>query len=150
MRISNNFDDMSFNDKIKLLGFDFNNHANNEQILDKLFLHGKYANQSIENLTSSDINQLKTALSEINNNNKIAIFSKLLRKDLISEAYYKTQIGRYGSLQIWCRFFILNQLPGDRIEKINNIEKLPLPNLLKRFLETSFALKDTQTQSPRP
>ncbi len=151
VNIPNNFDDMSFNDKIKLLGFDLNNHANNEEILDKLFLHGKYANQSIENLTSSDLNQ-KTALSEINNDKKIVIFARLLRKDLISKEYYDTQTWRYQikSLKNWCKHSIFNQLPGDLSEKNNEIEKLPLPKPLKGFLEEDLAQKDTQTPSPRP
>ncbi len=133
IHLPNNFNGMGFNDKVELLRFDFNSHANNEEILDKLFLHGK------------------AALAEINNDQKIKIFAKLLSKNLISKKYYETQIGRYGTLQTWCRYSIFNHLGDDQNEKLNNIEKLPLPTRLKDFLkEQDIAPTNNQINSPRP
>ncbi|TLY47276.1 MAG: hypothetical protein E6K54_06555 [Gammaproteobacteria bacterium] len=142
---------MGFNGLIQLIGLDFNNQVNNEAVLDKLFLHGKYAKQAAENFTSYDFNNHKAALAELNNDKKINFFAKLLRKNLISKEYYDTQIMRYQitSLKTWCKHSIFKQLAANHSEKVNEIEKLPLPNPLKRFLEKDFAIADRQP-SPSP
>lgn len=147
--LPNNFHDMGFNNQVKLLGFDLNNPANNEEIMDKLLLHGKYANPSTENFPSNNLSQHKAILAEINNDQKINFFAKLLSKNLITKKYYETQIERYGVLKTLCRYTIFKQLQGDHTEKLNKIEELPLPKSLKQFLkDEDVAIADKQLNSP--
>lgn len=144
--LPNNFQDMSFDDKVKLLGFDFNNLANNEAILDKLFLHGKYAKQPAENSTSDDLNKHQAALAEIDDDEKINIFAKLLHKNLISKDYYDTQISRYQSqpLTHWGKHSLFKQLPDD-----DKVEELPQSTSQKDFLkEEETTPTNTFTNSP--
>lgn len=131
-------------------------HENNEKIFDQLFFHGSDANaenQRIGNLNFSDssFDQLKSLISNFTNHDRLKLFSGSLKENLISKEYYETQAWRYQikPLKNWCKHSIFNRLPNDPLEKINEIEKLPLPKPLKRFLEEDLAQEASQIHSPR-
>lgn len=135
----NNLDTNNPNTLLSYLGFT-SDHTINEAILDKLFLHEKYANYEnhlTENFSRSAFNTQKAFIAELSHKQKIKIFAKLLRMNKISADYYNTQIWRYEmkTLQTWCKHSIFKQLAGDYSEKIHSIGELPLPTPLRNFLK---------------
>lgn len=114
-----NLDTNSLNDVLSSFGLTAANHAKSEAILDKLFLH----NEGLE----------KDSLM-LSNSQKIKLLGILLRRDIISTDYYKTQAWRYQikTLQDWCKHSIFSKIQGESLK--NKIYQLPLPKPLQQNL----------------
>ncbi len=118
-----NLDTNSLNNVSSLLrhcGLTPANHAKSEAILDQFFLH-------IEGLE-------KDAQVMWSNSQKIKLLGILLRRDIISTDYYKTQAWRYQikTLQDWCKHSIFSKFKSEGLK--NKIYQLPLPKPLQQNL----------------
>lgn len=158
----NNLDSL---DNFRLLGIKHSNnnssnnnhHGKNEKIFDQLFFHGNAIDSEKRsigrlNFSVSNFTRLKSFITNFTSHERLKLFSICLKENLISKEYYDTQTWRYQikPLKNWCKHSIFNRLPGDLSEKINEIEKLPLPKPLIRFLEEDLAQEASQIHSQRP
>lgn len=96
------------------------NHAKSEAILNQFFLDNEGLEKDTQVMWS--------------NSQKIKLFGILLRKDIISTDYYKTQAWRYQikTLQDWCKHSIFSKIQGESLK--NKIYQLPLPKPLQQEL----------------